>query len=79
MKDRKAEPGKPGSHGGKRIRWRAVWRETRKTNRDATAALAAREIAMKERYVRRATIAVYVRNALIAVAAVGFLAWRCSL
>ena len=77
--DRKAEPGKPGMHAGKRVRWRHVWRETRKTNRPAVAALIDRERAMKEQFVRRATILLVIRNALIAAAALGFLAWRCSL
>lgn len=76
--DRKAERGKPGTHAGKRVRWRSVWRETRKSNRAAVAGLIEAEIAMKRRYTRGVLVARIIRNVLIGAGFAAVLYLRCA-
>lgn len=78
-----AKPGRPGSHNGKRLRWRSVVRATRSSNRAAVERLAEAEIAMKEKVTRAFVRARLVQAVLVALlvgaAGAGVIIARCAL
>jgi hypothetical protein len=78
VKDRPARPGKPGTYGGHRLRWRHVTRAARAADRPAVRQLAEAEQRMAEKYTRSARRAVWVRNLMIAGGALALLFWRCA-